>query len=65
MLMVYRNIQSVPVSAENPFCNIFLPPLWTEETVMCTLEECTWYSEDLAFCLLNTSELKDSIFRET
>ena len=29
------------------------------------LAECTWYCEDLAFCLFNISELKDSIFHDT
>ena len=32
---------------------------------MCALTECTWYFEDLAFCLFNISELKDSIFHDT
>ena len=45
------------MSAKNAFRNIFLPPLWTNETVMCALTECTWYLEDLAFCLFNISEL--------
>ena len=29
------------VSAKNALRNIFLPPLWTNETVMCALAECT------------------------
>ena len=47
------------VSAENEFRNMFLPTVRTEETVMCALTECTWYFEDLSFCLFNIFELKD------
>ena len=47
--------------AENAFPNIFLPPLRTDETVMCALTEYNWYFENLAYCLFNISELKDSI----
>ena len=53
------------VSAENAISNTFLPPLRTDETVMCVLTECTWYYEDLAFCLFNISYLKDSVFHDT
>ena len=53
------------VSAENAFCNIFLPPLRTDETVMCALTEYNWYFENLAYCLFNIPELKDSIFLDT
>ena len=52
--LLQKNI-GCPVSAENAFHNIFLPPLWTDETVMCALAECTWYFEDLAFCLFKIS----------
>ena len=53
------------VSAENAFCNIFLPPLRTDETVMCALTEYNWYFENLAYCLFNIPKLKDSIFLDT
>ena len=53
------------MSAKYAFHNIFLPTLWTDETMMCFLVECTWYFEDLAFCLFNISELKDSKFHDT
>ena len=64
MFIFYRNIEC-SASAENEFRNIFLPSVWTEETVMCALTESTWYFEDLELCLFNMSELKDSIFHDT
>ena len=53
------------MGAKNRFGNIFLRPLSMDETVMCALAECNWYFEDLAFCLFNIYELKDSIFHDT
>ena len=50
---------------ESAFRKIFLASLWTDETVKCAPAECTWYFEDLAFCLFIISELKDSIFHDT
>ena len=40
MFILYRNIEC-SVSAENAIRNTFLPPLRTDETVMCVLTECT------------------------
>ena len=51
--------------ASKTFPRIFLPSLWTDETVMFALVEWTLCFEHLPFCLFNISELKDLIFHDT